>query len=157
MQGLDLLLQHLIFRFQLGFLSAPRMDGDFLVYPLIFQLALSHVKCPQHVLMLCLVFLTRFLKADGFQLVGNGFALLVVVRHAEQLVQFLDAGLFPGCRFFQRVNLFLHRVQQRVQILGGAELLGFQITDGFRKLFQVSDFSLAAVCAPVTVVIVSGQ
>ena len=55
------------------------MDGEFPVHPLIFQLALSHVKCPQHILMLRLVLLARFIKADGFQLVGNGLALLVEI------------------------------------------------------------------------------
>ena len=133
------------------------MDGDFPVQPLIFQLALGHVKCPQHILMLCLVFLTGFIEADGFQLIGNGFALLVVVRHAKQFVQFLDAGLLPGCGSFQYVKLFLHGVQQRVQILGGAELFGLQIADGFRKLFQVSDFGFAAVCTLIAGVIVGGQ
>ena len=107
--------------------------------------------------MFCLVLLTGFLKADGFQLVRNRFSGLAVICHAKQLVQFLDAGLFPGCELFQRINFALHGMQSCVQIISGVEVLGFQIADCLRQLFQIGDPGLAAVCAFVAVVIVGRQ
>ena len=156
-QGRKLLLQIPVLRFQTGLFRTPCSSGQLAVHHLSFQLALGHVEQPQLLIMLGLVLLTGFLKADGFQLVGNWLSGFVVIRHAKQLVQLFDAGLFPGCRLFQRVDFSLHGMQSCVQIVSGVEVFGFQIADRLGQLFQIGNPGLAAVRALIAVVIVGGQ
>ena len=89
-QGCKLLLQIPVLRFQTGLFRTPCGSGQLAVHHLSFQFALSHVEQAKRIVMFCLVLLAGFLKADGFQLVGNGFSVLVVVRHSQQFVQFLN-------------------------------------------------------------------
>ena len=91
-----------------------------------FQLALCHVERPQLVIVFGFVFLPGFLKSDGFQLVRSGLAGFVIVHHAQQLVQLLDAGLLCRCRFFQRIDLVLHGVKRTFQIVHGVKFFRLQ-------------------------------
>ena len=82
--------------------------------------------------MLRLVFLSGFFKTDTSQLIRNRFSIDIILCHAQQLVQFLDAGLpFPGRRF-HCADAVLHGMERGIQIIGGKKLLRLQKAERIR-------------------------
>ena len=82
--------------------------------------------------MLRLVFLSGFFKTDASQLIRNRFSIDIILCHAKQLVQFLDAGLLLHGRRFHCADAVLHGMQRGIQIIGGKKLLLLQKAERIR-------------------------
>ena len=73
-----------------------------------------------------------FSNEDSLTTVSYTHLIDIILCHAKQLVQFLDAGLLLHGRRFHCADAVLHGMQRGIQIIGGKKLLLLQKAERIR-------------------------